>query len=130
MPPPIKDLRIASTAPLVSPGTLAAEIPISVGAAHEYANFLEGETRRYGEHLLIVMRIYFEKPRTTTGWKGLINDPHLDGSFDVETGLRMSRTLLGGLAERGMPAASEVLDPISQQYFGELLAWAAIGART
>jgi len=166
MPPQIKDLRVASTAPLVAPGALAGEIPISeraaefvartradacrvihgkdrrllvvvgpcsihdVGAADEYADFLEAEARRHREHLLILMRIYFEKPRTTTGWKGLINDPHLDGTFDVETGLRMSRTLLRDLAERGVPAASEVLDPISQQYFGELLVWAAIGART
>jgi 3-deoxy-7-phosphoheptulonate synthase len=166
MPPPIKDLRVASTAPLVSPSALAAEISITdraaefvartradicrvihghdrrllvvvgpcsihdVDAAHEYANFLAVEARRYQEHLLILMRIYFEKPRTTTGWKGLINDPHLDGTFDVETGLRMSRTLLRDLAERGMPAGSEVLDPISQQYLGELLTWAAIGART
>jgi len=101
-----------------------------VGMAKEYADYLMGERRRLSRHLLILMRVYFEKPRTSLGWKGLINDPHLDGSYDMETGLRIGRSLLRDLAERGMPAASEVLDPISPQYLGELISWAAIGART
>jgi 3-deoxy-7-phosphoheptulonate synthase len=101
-----------------------------VGAAREYADYLMGERRRLGRQLLILMRVYFEKPRTTVGWKGLINDPHLDGSYDMETGLRIGRTLLRDLAELGLPTASEVLDPISPQYLAELMSWAAIGART
>jgi 3-deoxy-7-phosphoheptulonate synthase len=101
-----------------------------VGAANEYADYLVNERRRLGDRLLILMRVYFEKPRTSLGWKGLINDPHLDGSYDMETGLRMGRSLLRDLAERGVPAASEVLDPISPQYLAELISWAAIGART
>jgi 3-deoxy-7-phosphoheptulonate synthase len=101
-----------------------------VGAAKEYAAYLIEQRRRLGKQLLILMRVYFEKPRTTTGWKGLINDPHLDGTYDMETGLRIGRTLLRDLAELGMPAASEVLDPTSPQYLAELMTWAAIGART
>jgi 3-deoxy-7-phosphoheptulonate synthase len=101
-----------------------------VAGANEYADFLAGERQRLGERLLILMRVYFEKPRTSLGWKGLINDPHLDGSYDMETGLRRGRALLRDLAERGLPAASEVLDPISPQYLAELISWAAIGART
>jgi 3-deoxy-7-phosphoheptulonate synthase len=101
-----------------------------IGAAKEYADYLMGERRRLSKQLLVLMRVYFEKPRTTTGWKGLINDPHLDGTYDMETGLRIGRTLLRDLAEVGMPAASEVLDPISPQYLAELMTWAAIGART
>lgn len=99
-------------------------------AAREYSEFLLAERRKYADQLLILMRVYFEKPRTTLGWKGLINDPHLDGSYDMETGLRIARGLLVELAERGVPAASEVLDPISPQYLAELMSWAAIGART
>ena len=101
-----------------------------VGMAQEYAGFVAQARRDYASSLLILMRVYFEKPRTTVGWKGLINDPHLDGSYDVETGLRMGRRLLVSLAEQGIPAASEVLDPISPQYLAEAIAWAAIGART
>jgi 3-deoxy-7-phosphoheptulonate synthase len=101
-----------------------------VPAAREYADFLMGERRRVSKQLLLLMRVYFEKPRTTTGWKGLINDPHLDGSYDIETGLRIGRGFLRDLAEGGLPAASEVLDPISPQYLAELMSWAAIGART
>jgi 3-deoxy-7-phosphoheptulonate synthase len=76
------------------------------------------------------MRVYFEKPRTTTGWKGLINDPHLDGSFDMESGIRMAREILRHVTELGLPAGTELLDPITPQYVADLLAWAAIGART
>ena len=85
---------------------------------------------KYADKLLIVMRVYFEKPRTTVGWKGLINDPNLDGSFDVEKGLRTARKLLIWLAELGLPAGTEMLDPITPQYLGELFCWSAIGART
>ena len=101
-----------------------------IGMAREYADYLMGERKRLSRQLLILMRVYFEKPRTSIGWKGLINDPHLDGTYDMETGLRIGRTLLRELAERGLPAASEVLDPISPQYLAELISWAAIGART
>src|SRR5690242_12924707 len=78
----------------------------------------------------IVMRVYFEKPRTTIGWKGLINDPNLDGSYDIETGLKRARKLLLELTEMGLPAASEFLDPIIPQYTADLITWAAVGART
>ncbi|MCH2188471.1 3-deoxy-7-phosphoheptulonate synthase [Candidatus Gracilibacteria bacterium] len=81
-------------------------------------------------HLFLVMRVYFEKPRTTIGWKGLINDPHLNGTFDIETGLRTARKLLVDLAEMGVPAAGEFLDPLSPQYVADCFSWAAIGART
>jgi 3-deoxy-7-phosphoheptulonate synthase len=101
-----------------------------VGMAKEYADYLSAERKRLSSQLLILMRVYFEKPRTSVGWKGLINDPHLDGTYDMETGLRIGRGLLRDLAERGLPAASEVLDPISPQYLAELISWAAIGART
>ena len=76
------------------------------------------------------MRVYFEKPRTTVGWKGLINDPHLDGSYDINTGLRMARSLLLDLARDGMPTATELLDPVVPQYIADLISWTAIGART
>jgi 3-deoxy-7-phosphoheptulonate synthase len=82
------------------------------------------------ERFEVVMRVYFEKPRTTIGWKGLINDPHLDGSRDIETGLRMARKLLLDITSWGVPAATEFLDPIVPQYTAELITWAAIGART
>lgn len=101
-----------------------------VAMAEAYAAFIAEARRTYGASLLVLMRVYFEKPRTTTGWKGLINDPHLDGTYDVETGLRRGRKLLVQLAEAGIPAASEVLDPISPQYLAEAISWAAIGART
>ena len=76
------------------------------------------------------MRVYFEKPRTTVGWKGLINDPHMDGSFDVEAGLKIARRLLVELVSMGLPLATEALDPNSPQYLGDLFSWSAIGART
>ena len=76
------------------------------------------------------MRVYFEKPRTTVGWKGLINDPHLDNSYDINTGLRKARSLLLDLAKKGMPAATELLDPVVPQYIADLISWTAIGART
>lgn len=101
-----------------------------IDAAKEYARFLKGLHDQYQDSLYIVMRVYFEKPRTTVGWKGLINDPHMDGSFDVETGLRKARELLIYLTELGLPLATEALDPISPQYLAELFSWSAIGART
>ena len=101
-----------------------------VGAAEEYAGALIQIRERLRDRLEIVMRVYFEKPRTTVGWKGLINDPHLDGSYDINTGLRRARGLLLQLAERGLPAATELLDPIVPQYIADLVSWTAIGART
>jgi 3-deoxy-7-phosphoheptulonate synthase len=99
-------------------------------AALDYAGRLLDLRERVRDELVLVMRVYFEKPRTTLGWKGLINDPHLDGTFDIPTGIRIARTLLRDLAELGMPAATELLDPIVPQYTADLLSWAAIGART
>ena len=101
-----------------------------VEAAHDYAGRLLKARAEFEEQLLIVMRVYFEKPRTTTGWKGLINDPHLDGSHDMTTGLRFARKLLLDLAEQGLPAATEMLDPVAPQYLADLVAWTGIGART
>ncbi len=101
-----------------------------VEAAKEYARKLKKLHDKYQDSLYIVMRVYFEKPRTTVGWKGLINDPHMNGSFDVETGLRTARELLLYLTKLGLPLATEALDPISPQYLAELFSWSAIGART
>jgi 3-deoxy-7-phosphoheptulonate synthase len=98
--------------------------------AKEYATRLKKLHDQYSDRLFIVMRVYFEKPRTTVGWKGFINDPHMDNSFDVETGLHNARELLTWIAELGLPVATEALDPISPQYLSELFSWAAIGART
>ena len=101
-----------------------------LGAAEEYAGALVQIRERLQAKLEIVMRVYFEKPRTTIGWKGLINDPHLDGSYDINTGLRKARGLLLYLAERGLPAATDLLDPVVPQYIADLISWTAIGART
>ena len=98
--------------------------------ALEYAGRLSQLTRELADRLSVVMRVYFEKPRTTVGWKGLINDPHLDGSYDIETGLRTARRLLLQITELGLPAATEFLDPIVPQYLADLVSWTAIGART
>ena len=99
-------------------------------AAREYATRLLGLRDTLGDALELVMRVYFEKPRTTVGWKGLINDPHFDDSFDIETGLSTARDLLVWLADAGMPTGTEALDPISPQYLSDLFTWSAIGART
>ncbi|WP_354625376.1 3-deoxy-7-phosphoheptulonate synthase [Psychromonas sp. MME2] len=99
-------------------------------AAKEYAIKLHKLHEQYKDTLYIVMRVYFEKPRTTVGWKGLINDPHMDDSFDIEYGLKQARELLLWIADLGLPIATEALDPISPQYLGDLFSWAAIGART
>ena len=101
-----------------------------IDAAKEYAQRLLTMRNKLRERMNIVMRVYFEKPRTTVGWKGLINDPHLDDSFDIETGLGKARELLAWLAEIGMPTGTEALDPISPQYLSDLFTWSAIGART
>ncbi|KVE39858.1 3-deoxy-7-phosphoheptulonate synthase AroG [Burkholderia sp. TSV86] len=99
-------------------------------AALEYANRLVGERERFKNELEIVMRVYFEKPRTTVGWKGLINDPHLDNSFKINDGLRIARELLLQINALGLPAGTEYLDMISPQYIADLVSWGAIGART
>jgi 3-deoxy-7-phosphoheptulonate synthase len=99
-------------------------------AAMEYARRLKGERDRLGADLQIVMRVYFEKPRTTVGWKGLINDPRLDGSYKINEGLRLARKLLWEINELGLPAATEFLDTITPQYTADLISWGAIGART
>ena len=99
-------------------------------AAMEYATWLKNITDELQHDLIIVMRVYFEKPRTTVGWKGLINDPHLNESFDINEGLRLARKLLLDINELGLPAATEFLDLVSPQYIADLVAWGAIGART
>jgi 3-deoxy-7-phosphoheptulonate synthase len=99
-------------------------------AARDYATRLLRLAERVGDRLLVVMRVYFEKPRTTVGWKGLINDPHLDDSFDVGTGLRLARGLLIDLARMGLPTATEFLEPITPQYIADTIVLGAIGART
>jgi 3-deoxy-7-phosphoheptulonate synthase len=99
-------------------------------AGMEYANRLLSLKKQYSHELLIVMRVYFEKPRTTIGWKGLINDPHLDGSYDINTGLEIARKFMLDVNEIGMPAGAEFLDTITPQYIADLVSWGAIGART
>ncbi len=99
-------------------------------AALDYARRLKTLAADLSDQLYIVMRVYFEKPRTTVGWKGLINDPYMDGSFDVEAGLHIARRLLLDLVGMGLPLATEALDPNSPQYLGDLFSWSAIGART
>jgi len=101
-----------------------------VNAAKEYAAKLKQEYEKHKQDLLIVMRVYFEKPRTTVGWKGLINDPYLDGTFHINKGLRLARGLLLDLNEMGVLTACELLDTISPQFFADLVTWGAIGART
>ncbi|HJV61820.1 MAG TPA: 3-deoxy-7-phosphoheptulonate synthase [Albitalea sp.] len=99
-------------------------------AALDYARRLSAERAKYADTLEIVMRVYFEKPRTTVGWKGLINDPYLDESYRIDEGLRIARQLLVEINRLGVPAGSEFLDTISPQYIGDLISWGAIGART
>ncbi|MBX7220880.1 MAG: 3-deoxy-7-phosphoheptulonate synthase AroG [Blastocatellia bacterium] len=101
-----------------------------VKAACEYATLLKAKVEEFKDDLCIVMRVYFEKPRTTVGWKGLINDPYIDGSSKINDGLKLARKLLVDLAEMGVPAGSEFVDLISPQYTAELISWGAIGART
>lgn len=99
-------------------------------AAMDYAQRLKTLADELADQLLVVMRVYFEKPRTTVGWKGLINDPRMDDSFHIEEGLRLARQLLVDLNDMGLPCGTEALDPITPQYLGDLIAWSAIGART
>lgn len=112
---------------LIVIGPCSIHDPVS---AIEYGKKLKALADKLSDKLYIVMRVYFEKPRTTVGWKGLINDPNLNGTFDVEKGLRVARKLLLELAELGLPLATEALDPISPQYLADLFSWSAIGART
>lgn len=98
-------------------------------AAHDYATRLAALNRELGDRLLIVMRVYFEKPRTTIGWKGLINDPDLNGRFDIRKGMWLARKVLTDVLSLGLPAATEWLDPITPQYLCDLISWGAIGAR-
>lgn len=99
-------------------------------AGREYARQLAALARTVGDRILVVMRVYFEKPRTTVGWKGLIMDPHLDGSHDIAAGLRLGREFLRDVLDLGLPTATEFLDPITPQYVADLVCWGAIGART
>ena len=162
----VRDQRIETIVPLMSPALLHHELPLTedlhdavlagrdqveavlqdrdprllvvVGpcsvhdpvAALEYAGRLQAEASRLADELLIVMRVYFEKPRSTVGWKGLINDPALDGTGDVSTGLRLARRLLLEVVGQGLPVAVEFLDPITPQYIADTVTWGAIGART
>jgi 3-deoxy-7-phosphoheptulonate synthase len=115
------------------PRLLAIVGPCSIHdpqAAREYAGRLNALRLELQDRICVVMRVYFEKPRTTVGWKGLISDPHLDGSDDMATGLRLARQLLLDIGEMGLPAGTEMLDPITPQYNADLITWASIGART
>jgi 3-deoxy-7-phosphoheptulonate synthase len=115
------------------PRLLVVVGPCSIHDVHgawEYAGKLNALRKEFADRMEIVMRVYFEKPRTTIGWKGLINDPHLNGTHDIETGLKLARRLLLEIGGIGLPAATEFLDPIIPQYTADLITWAAIGART
>ncbi|MEE8484718.1 MAG: 3-deoxy-7-phosphoheptulonate synthase [Nitrospinota bacterium] len=101
-----------------------------VGSAMEYAEKLNALSGKYKDRMHIIMRVYFEKPRTTVGWKGLINDPHLNDTYDIPSGLKIARKLLIDITGMGMPAATEFLDPIIPQYIDDLVSWSAMGART
>ncbi len=122
-----KILRGADDRLLVVVGPCSIHDPV---AALDYARHLAVERKRMSDTLEIVMRVYFEKPRTTMGWKGLINDPYLDESYRISEGLRIARQLLTDIGRIGVPSGSELLDTISPQYIGDLIAWGAIGART
>ena len=101
-----------------------------VDAGRDYARRLAALAREVSDRVVVVMRVYFEKPRTTVGWKGLVMDPHLDGSHDIAAGLRLGRTFLRDVLDLGLPTATEFLDPITPQYVADLVCWGAIGART
>ena len=162
----ILDLNISAAVPVVAPGILRQDLPVTdaarrtviagreavkrivrreddrllvvvgpcsihdTGAALEYANRLNELRQAVEDHLCIIMRVYFEKPRTTVGWKGLMYDPYLDGSNDVPVGLRQARQLLLDINAMGLPAGTEMLDPITTQYHEDLISWSVIGART
>src|SRR3990172_7606719 len=131
--PQVDDLNVVNQVRLVSPERLHDELPLSEAAKK---NVLAGRDAikrildRADPRLFVVMRVYFEKPRTTVGWKGLVNDPDLDDSFHIEKGLRIARRLLLDLNELGLPCGTEALDPITPQYLADLVSWSAIGART
>lgn len=163
---PLQDVNIIGTIPLISPGELKQEFPVSpaveghvcqsrgvvedilsgndkrviaiVGPcsihntemALEYARKLKSVADEVSDRIFVVMRVYFEKPRTTVGWKGLINDPHMNDSFDIALGLRKARQILLDINEVGLPAATEMLEPITPQYIADLITLASIGART
>src|SRR5881397_2820796 len=120
-----QNLHVVKTEPLVGPCSIH-----DPEAALDYARRLAALAERLADKLFVVMRVYFEKPRTTIGWKGLINDPHLNGTHDMQLGLRLARKLLVELAGLGVPAGTELLDPITPQYLADLISWTAIGART
>lgn len=101
-----------------------------VAAGRDYAQRFATLAERVADRVMLVMRVYFEKPRTTVGWKGLIMDPHLDGTYDIPTGLKMARSFLQEVIDLGIPTATELLDPITPQYISDLISWSAIGART
>ena len=125
--------EVAAVVHGVDPRLLVVVGPCSIhdhGQALEYARRLHALARELREDLLLVMRVYFEKPRTTVGWKGFINDPRLDGSFRINEGLRLARQLLLEVAQMGVPAGTEFLDLLSPQYISDLISWGAIGART
>jgi 3-deoxy-7-phosphoheptulonate synthase len=125
--------RVVRILQLADPRLLVVVGPCSIHdekAALEYATRLNELRHQVSDRMEIVMRVYFEKPRTTIGWKGLINDPHLDGSHDIEAGLKIARRLLLEITNMGLPTATEFLDPIVPQYIADLVTWAAIGART
>ncbi len=131
----VADAREAVSAILTKrdPRLMVVVGPCSIhdrGAALEYAERLSALSRELADRLFVVMRVYYEKPRTTVGWKGLINDPNLDGSYDVDKGLRKAREILLRVNEMGLPAGSELLEPVVPQYIADLLACASIGART
>jgi 3-deoxy-7-phosphoheptulonate synthase len=115
------------TRPLVIVGPCSIHDPV---AAMDYAKRLKPLADALSDRLYVVMRVYFEKPRTTVGWKGLINDPEMNGSFDMDKGLRLARQLLLDINRMGLPTATEILEPFTPQYIGDLLGWVAIGART
>ena len=151
----VTDLRIDAMVALPTPAALARELPRTeaqaemvaqarqqihavVGpcsihdlkAGHEYATRLAALSAQLNDRLLIALRVYFEKPRTSTGWKGLIMDPHLNDTCDIPDGLRLARRFLAQMIDLGLPTATELLDPITPQYIADYLCWAAIGART
>merc|ERR1712159_392338 len=101
-----------------------------IDSAKDYGKFVREMRDQFGEKILILMRVYFEKPRTTVGWKGLINDPNLDNTYDISKGLILARKLLFHLNMMGVPCGYEVLDTFTPQYIGDLVTWGAIGART
>src|SRR3989338_7632523 len=141
--PSTENLNVLSFEAMPSPRELHERIPLAdegaqfVAAARaticrvlDYAERLRALAAEVQDTFYVVMRVYFEKPRTVTGWKGFINDPHMDDSFHIEEGMERARRFLGELAQLGVPTATEALDPASPQYLGDLIAWYAIGART